>query len=159
VVEARCVLFTGRTGAGKTTIGRGVADELRRRGRACAVLDAAAVEGHLRPGTDALVWCCELLVTNGATALVTAPISTRAERERLRDAMPSLVEVFADAPAAVCAERSGRPDDSYEDPYAPDLRIPTHDRDAAASVAQAVSFLEERGVAPRDPAHPSEHPP
>lgn len=150
------MLLTGRAGSGKETIGRGIADELRRRGRACAVLDAPGVERHLLPGTDALVWCCGLLVTSGATALVTAPIATRAEREHLRDSMPALVEVFLDSPPALCAERAGRVDDAYEVPYAPDLRVPTHDRAPAASVAQAISFLEERGVAPRDPPHPSE---
>ena len=159
VREAVCVLFTGRSGSGKQTIGHGVADELRRRDRACAVLDAPGVVRNLQPGADSLVWCCGLLVTSGATALVTAPIPTRAAREHLRDALPVLVEVFLDAPAELCAQRAGRADHTYEEPYAPDLRVPTHDRDPAASIAQTVSFLEERGVAPRDPAHPSERSP
>lgn len=154
--EALCVLFTGRVGAGKTTVGRGVAEELRRRGCACGVLDAAAVDEHLRPGADALVWCCQLLVRGEATALVTLPIPTREARERLRAAMPTLVEVFLDAPAALCAERSGTDDDEFEEPYAPELRVPTHDRDAAASIAQVMSHLEERGIAPHDPPHPTE---
>ena len=157
--DAVCVLFTGRTGSGKTTIGRGVAEELRRRGRRCGVLDADGAEAHLRPGSDAIVWCCRLLVTGGATALVTAPIPTRTSREELRDVLPELVEVFLDAPVADCTVRAGRGDDTFEEPYAPDLRVPTHDRDPAASIAQAMSFLEERGIAPRDPAHPSEHSP
>jgi adenylylsulfate kinase-like enzyme len=159
VREATCVLLTGRAGAGKTTIGRGVADELRRRGRSCGVLDAAAVERHLRPGVDSVVWCCALLVGGGAHVVVTAPVPTRAAREQLRDAIPTLVELFLDAPAALCAQRSGGTDEEFEEPYAADLRVPTHDRDPAASIAQSVSFLETIGVAPRDPVHPSERQP
>ena len=157
--ETVCVLLTGRAGAGKTTIGRGVADELRRRGRPCGLLEADAVDRHLRPGTDSLVWCCTLLVESGTHVIVTTPVPTRAAREELRDAVPALLEIFVDAPAALCEGRSGRADEDYEEPYAAELRVPTHDRDAAASIAQAVSFLEERGVAPHDPIHPSEQQP
>jgi adenylylsulfate kinase len=153
---AVCVLLTGRAGSGKATIGRGIVNEIERRERSCAVLDATGVGSHLQPGNAALVWCCGLLVTNGVIAVVTAPIERRAAREELRRAVPALVEVFLDAPPALCAERAGRADDGYEAPYAPDLRVPTHDREPAASVAQAVSFLEEQGVVPRDPPHPSE---
>jgi adenylylsulfate kinase len=156
VREAVCVLFTGRAGSGKTTIGRGVALELRRRGRECGVLDAADVERHLQPGTDAVAWCASLLVAAGATAIVTTPIPGRVAREELRDSFPVFLEIFLDAPAALCAERAERRDDDFEEPYAPDLRVPTHDRDPAASIAQAMSFLEDQGVSPRDPPHPSE---
>jgi adenylylsulfate kinase len=158
VREAVCVVFTGRAGAGKATIGHGVADELRRRGCPCGLLEADGVERHLQQGTDALVWCCALLVGSGAHVIVTLPVPTRAERDQLRDAVPAFLEIFLDAPAALCAERSGRRDEEYEEPYAADLRVPTHDRDPAASIAQAMSFLEERGVAPRDPVQPSEQP-
>jgi adenylylsulfate kinase len=156
VHEAVCVLFTGRAGSGKTTIGRGVALELRRRGRRCGVLDAAGVDRHLQPGTDAVGWCAALLVGAGATALVTTPIPGRAAREELREAFPVFLEIFLDAPSGLCAERAGRRDDEFEEPYAPDLRVPTHDRDPAASISQAMSFLEDQGVSPRDPPHPSE---
>jgi len=156
VTEALCILFTGRSGAGKDTVGRGVARELRRRGHACALVDAASVELHLEPGPAAIVWCCGLLTANGVTALVTSPAPTRAVRERLRAEMPQLREVYLDIPGNLGTARSGERDDGYEEPYAPDLRVPTYDRDAAASIAQVVSFLEVQGVAPHDPPHPSE---
>jgi adenylylsulfate kinase-like enzyme len=123
------------------------------------VLESADVEQHLRLGSDSLMWCCVLLVGGGAHAIVATPVPTRAARDQLRDALPALVEIFLDAPAALCAERSGRSDEEFEEPYAADLRVPTHDRDAAASIAQAVSFLETIGAAPRDPVHPSERQP
>lgn len=156
MTEALCILFTGRSGAGKDTVGRGVAQELRRRGQACALLDAASVEHHLEPGTAAIVWCCGLLTANGVTALVSTPTPTRAVRERLRAELPHLREVYLDIPGNLGVARSGERDDGYEEPYAPDLRVPTYDRDAAASIAQVVSYLEAQGATPHDPPHPSE---
>jgi adenylylsulfate kinase len=158
VAPAPCVLFTGRAGAGKDTIGRAVAEELRQRGRPCALLDAGEVRRHLEPGPAAIVWCCNLLTANGVVALVTVPLPTRQERERIRSAVPEVCEVYLDAPAEVATARGGARDDDYEEPYAPELRVPTHDRSAAASTAQVVSYLETRGAAPHDPPHPSEHP-
>ena len=82
-----------------------------------------------------------------------------AARERLRAELAQLREVYLDIPAKLGAARSGERDDGYEEPYAPDLRVPTYDRDAAASIAQVVSYLEGQGLAPHDPPHPSEAPP
>ncbi len=145
------MLLTGRAGAGKQTIGSGVVAELRRRGRPSALVDAAAVDEHLSSGADSsatgsLAWLCSLLVASGVVAVVAAPVAARDARERLRDEVGELVEVFVDAPADTCAARAGRPDPDYEEPYAPDLRVPTHDRAATASIAQVLSFLEERGL-------------
>ena len=56
--------------------------------------------------------------------------------------MPGFVEVHVDAPADLCTARSGVADRHYEEPIAPDLRVPTHDRDARASTAQLLSYLE-----------------
>lgn len=80
-------------------------------------------------------------------AVVTAPVPRREDREQLRTEVPRLVEVFVDAPASQCEARAGRADPGYEEPYAPDLRVPTHDREPRASVAQVLSFLEEHGFA------------
>jgi len=144
------VLLTGRAGAGKQTIGSGVVSELRSRGRPTGLVDAASVEHHLSAGTASLTWMCRWLVESGVVAIVSAAIPGREERERLRVAVPDLLEVFVDAPADACEARAGRPDPSYEEPYAPDLRVPTHDRAPRASIAQVLSFLEERHLATGD---------
>jgi adenylylsulfate kinase-like enzyme len=60
----------------------------------------------------------------------------------LRAVIPGFVEVHVDAPADVCTARAGVADPAYEEPIAPDLRVPTGDRDERASVAQVVSFLD-----------------
>jgi adenylylsulfate kinase len=153
-VQVACVLLTGRAGAGKQTIGEGVVADLRGRGRPSALVGAAAVHEHLAPGPDALAWLCRTLVESGVITVVTTPIPARDEREQLREHVPALLEVFVDAPAELCEERAGRPDPAYEEPYAPDLRVPSHDREPAASIAQVLSFLEARGLVVDDAGAP-----
>ncbi len=151
-----CLWLTGRVGAGKRTIGAAIVEELRRRGGPAVLLDEPSIAARLVEGPDALAWCCELLTANGVPTVVAVPLAARDDRELLRTSVPGFLEIFLDAPPDVCAARSGRTDDAYEEPYAPDLRVPTHGRDAAASTAQVLSFLEDRGVIAHDPAHPSE---
>lgn len=149
------MFLTGRAGAGKRTVGGLVADELRRREQPVALLGPEAVDSHLAEGPDALAWCCTLLVENGVTIVVAVPVDARDDRELLRESIPAFAEVYLDAPEEVCATRSSRADRAFEEPWAPDLRVPTHGRDASASAAQVISFLEDRGVTDRTPQHPS----
>lgn len=146
---AACIWLTGRRGAGKRTVGRLTAELLRADGQACAVLDAAALDAHLAKGPsdgglESLAWLAGLLAENGVITIVTVDAARRADRDALRDQIPGFVEVLVDAPADLCTERAGFADPTYEPPIAPDLRIPTHDRDERASTAQLVSFLESR---------------
>ena len=143
------MLLTGRAGAGKQTIGSGVLRELRSRGQPSALVDRASVEHHLGAGIEPLTWLCALLVESGVVVLVSAPVPGRDERERFRAVVPAVVEVFVDAPAEQCERRSGRTDAAFEEPYAPDLRVPTHDREPSASIAQVLSDLEERDLVDR----------
>ncbi len=151
------MFLAGRAGAGKRTVGALVADQLRGRGQPVALLGPEAVGRHLAEGPDALAWCCTLLVENGVTVVVSVAVADRDERELLRTAIPAFAEVHLDAPADVCERRAGRADTAFEEPWAPDLRVPTHGRDPSASAAQVVSFLEDHGVTERMPRHPSAH--
>jgi adenylylsulfate kinase len=151
-VETCCVWLTGRSGSGKTTVGRAVVEQLRARHQSVALLDDEVRTYLAGGGTGdathaALAWLCRLLVTNGITVVVATGMPSRDDRERLRDEVPGLAELYLDAPAELCAARVGRTDNTYEEPFAPDLRIPTHGRQPAASAAQAVSFLEAEGFA------------
>ncbi len=136
-----CVWLTGRTGAGKTTVATAVAEELRRRGALVALIDTDDVDAHLSAAepVDALGWVARLLTTAGAIVVVAADDPRRAARDRLRAEVPGFVEIFVDA---------GPTRDSYEEPVAPELRVPTHDRSVEASSAQVVSWLEQAGIAP-----------
>ena len=151
------MFLTGRAGAGKRTVGALVADQLRSRAQPVALLGPEAVGRHLTTGPDALAWCCTLLVENGVTVVVAVAVDDRDDRELLRTTIPAFAEVHLDAPAEVCEGRAGRADTDFEEPWAPDLRVPTHGRDASASAAQVISFLEDRGVTERMPLHPSGH--
>jgi adenylylsulfate kinase len=147
VAPAACLWLTGRRGAGKRTIGTAVAESLHGDGRACALLDADALSAHLAHGPAdgglaSLVWLVRLLTENGVTTIVTVDTPRRADRDALRADVPNFVEVYVDAPADVCAVRAGVADSLYEEPIAPDLRVPTHDRDARASAAQLLSYVE-----------------
>jgi len=149
-VPAACVLLTGRVGAGKRTIGAAVVADLRARGIPAIHLERSSVERYLVPEGDALTWLGTTLVDSGVLTLITAPVPRRDDREAMRARVPGFVEVYVDAPAELCAQRAGTTDDGYEEPYAPDLRVPTHDRGAAASTAQLLSYLEEQGIVEPD---------
>jgi adenylylsulfate kinase-like enzyme len=133
------VWLTGRRGAGKTTVARAVAAQLRRRGTPVAVVDESEVREHLGDvdPLDALLWVARLVMGAGAVALVAVNQPRRATREELRVTVPGFVEVFVDA---------GSGADDYEEPYAPELRVPTGDRSPEASAAQVVSWLEDHGL-------------
>jgi adenylylsulfate kinase len=136
-----CVWLTGRPGAGKTTIAIAVVEELRSRGAGVALVDEPEVLAHLSSDQpiDALGWLARLLTATGAIVVIAADDPRRAARDRLRAEVPGFVEIFVDG---------GPGRDHYEEPVAPELRVPTHDRSAEASVAQVVSWLERNVVAP-----------
>jgi adenylylsulfate kinase len=147
-----CVWLTGRHGAGKTTVGRLVADELRERGIPHLLLDEEdpGVRVHLQlddAGTPlpAIAWLAVLFAERGVVVLVSVDAPGRAARDDVRGVISRFVEVYVDAPPDVCAQRRGKVA-SYEEPFVPELRVPSHDRSPAASAAQVVSYLEQEGL-------------
>ncbi len=137
-----CLWLTGRAGSGKSTIGRAVAGELEHAGLAVALLDDDEM-GHLVDGLEPIEWLVRLLTESGVTTVVAADRDDRDDRERVRDAVAQFVEVFVDGGAADAG------DDSYEEPFASELRVPTHDREPSASIALVISWLEHTGVLTR----------
>ena len=135
-LTACCVWLTGPAGAGKRTIARGLHDVFVARHIEAALLDDETVATHLANGVESLAWLCRLLVAHGVPVIVSVPLPTRRERDEMRYLIPGFVEVFVDP---------GHADAGYEEPFAPELRLPTHDREARASVAQLVSWLEHTG--------------
>jgi adenylylsulfate kinase-like enzyme len=105
------------------------------------MLDETETSAHLN-GADpigSLGWLASVLVAGGSVVVIAGNTPERAARERVRDLVPGFVEVFVDG---------GPGPDAYEEPFAPELRVPTLDRDEAASTAQLVSWLEDAGVFP-----------
>jgi adenylylsulfate kinase len=92
-------------------------------------------------------------------------------RDEVRGQIEHFVEVFVDTPLDVCEERDVKGlyskarageiaeftgvSDPYEPPPAPEVRLVTADRDAKASAAQVVDYLQRVGLtgpAPRPEA-------
>jgi adenylylsulfate kinase len=156
VHDGGCVWITGRAGSGKSTVARLVAAELRRRGARVALVDDREVDAYLRRGDDghsfdALAWLSGLLGNAGVTAVVAAALPGRDDRETMRSVTERFVEVYVDTPPELCRDR-GAPDTPYEEPFAPDLRVVTHDREPASTASQVVSHLERVGLAPPERA-------
>jgi adenylylsulfate kinase-like enzyme len=135
---AMCLWLTGRASAGKSTIARAVAEELGHAGIPLVLVDDEA-RRYLAPGRESMVWLARALSNARVTTIVAADLAARADRDAVRDAVEHFVEVFVDGGQAVGG-------DEYEEPFAPELRVPTHDRGSNASIALVMSWLEHEGV-------------
>ena len=167
-----CLWFTGLSGSGKSTIAAAVGDELRRRGHRVELLDGDEVRENLSAGLGfskadrdtnirRIGWVAALLARNGVVAVTAAISPYRAVRDEVRATIDRFVEIYVDTPIEVCEERDVKglyerarageiPEftgvsDPYEPPVAPEVRVVTHDRDASASAALVIEYLESVG--------------
>ena len=166
------VWFTGLSGAGKTTISQAVAEKLRLQGYTLEILDGDIVRENLTKGLGfskadrdenirRIGFVSRLLTRNGVIVLVSA-ISPYSEiREEVKQKIGDFVEVYVNAPLAVCEERDVKGlykrarageiknftgiDDPYEAPFKPNLECRTDLEDLEESVAKVLNKLEELG--------------
>lgn len=166
------VWFTGLSGAGKTTISQAVAEKLRLQGHTLEILDGDIVRENLTKGLGfskadrdenirRIGFVSRLLTRNGVIVLVSA-ISPYSEiREEVKQKIGDFVEVYVNAPLAVCEERDVKGlykrarageiknftgiDDPYEAPFKPNLECRTDLEDLEESVAKVLNKLEELG--------------
>lgn len=166
------VWFTGLSGAGKTTISQAVAEKLRLQGYKLEILDGDIVRENLTKGLGfskadrdenirRIGFVSHLLTRNGVIVLVSA-ISPYSEiREEVKQKIGDFVEVYVNAPLAVCEERDVKGlykrarageiknftgiDDPYEAPFKPNLECRTDLEDLEESVAKVLNKLEELG--------------
>lgn len=169
------VWLTGLSGAGKSTIARGLEKELFRLSMHTYVLDG----DNLRHGLNAnlgfapedraenirRVGEVAKLMADAGTVVITSFISPyRADRTRARaialQAGAEFVEVFVDAPLAVCEKRDPKGlyqkaragtlkgftgiDAPYESPEDPEIAVRTHEQTPEESVAQILAELLPR---------------
>ncbi len=110
------VWFTGLSGAGKTTLCSSVSTELLARGFKVEVLDGDSVRKNLNSDLGfsqqdrdenirRIGFVAELLSRHGVIVLVAAISPYRAVREELRRAIPNFMEVYVNAPLAICEQR------------------------------------------------------
>ncbi|MGK7874717.1 MAG: adenylyl-sulfate kinase [Xenococcaceae cyanobacterium] len=166
------IWFTGLSGAGKTTISKAVAEELRSEGYKVEVLDGDIVRQNLTKGLGfskedrdenirRIGFVSHLLTRNGVIVLVSAISPYREIREEVRQKIGNFVEVHVNAPLAVCEERDVKGlyrrarageikgftgiDDPYEHPLNPEVECRTDKEDLSESVGKVFQKLEDLG--------------
>ncbi|MEP0917828.1 adenylyl-sulfate kinase [Leptolyngbya sp. DQ-M1] len=110
------VWFTGLSGAGKTTISQAVCQHLIEQGLKVEHLDGDLVRQTLTKGLGfsqadreenirRIGFVAHLLTRNGVIVLVSAISPYRSIRQEVRSQIGAFIEVFVDAPLAVCEQR------------------------------------------------------
>lgn len=169
-----CLWLTGLPSAGKSSIANALRARLPGLGRPCYVLDGDVLRtglnrdlGFTSADRDENIRrtaaVAALLVDAGLT-VICALISPRAAHRALaRASLPAgcFVEIFLDAPAAVCEARDPKgnyararcgtlpgftgTDGSYERPQAPDLHLNTATSSIEHCTAQILAEVARRG--------------
>ncbi|WP_258551508.1 adenylyl-sulfate kinase [Nostoc sp. ATCC 53789] len=165
--------LTGLSGAGKTTIAHGIAQELLMRNYLIEVLDGDVVRTHLCAGLGfskqdrdtnvrRMGFVAELLSRNGVIAIVAAISPYREVREQLKKTSTNFVEVYVQAPLAVCEFRDVKGlyakakagqithftgiSDPYEEPLNPEIICQTDKFTVEQSVNQVLDYLERQNL-------------
>lgn len=167
--------FTGLSGAGKTTVSRVIEKDLRARGMKVEVLDGDVIRENLSKGLGfskedrdtnirRIGWVCEVLSRNGVVAIAAAISPYREIRDELRGKIENFVEVYAECPIPVLAERDVKGlykkalageiknftgvSDPYEAPLNPEVTYHSDNETVEESVNKILSKLEELGYLP-----------
>jgi adenylylsulfate kinase len=166
------VWFTGLSGAGKTTISKAFAEQLRSQGYKLEILDGDIVRENLtkdlgfsKADRDENIrrigFVAHLLTRNDVIAIVSAISPYRDIREEVRKRIGNFVEVFVNAPLEVCESRDVKGlykrarageiksftgiDDPYEPPNHPEVECRTDLEELEESVAKVFDKLKELG--------------
>jgi adenylylsulfate kinase len=172
------IWLTGLSGAGKSTIGTAVANELEQRGLLVDRLDGDVVRTHLSAGLGfskedrdtnihRIGWVASRLARAGAGVVVSV-ISPYEDarlvaRRRVEEHAPFFL-VHVATGVDECARRDTKGlyakafagelkeftgvNDPYEEPSDPELRLETEGRSVADCVAAVFAALEQRGLVP-----------
>ena len=164
--------FTGLSGAGKTTITQALEKKLREGGYGIEVLDGDVVRTNLTKGLGfgkadrdenirRIGFVSHLLTRHGVIVLVSAISPYRDIRGEVRQKIGDFVEIFVNAPLAVCEGRDVKGlyqkarqgeikgftgiDDPYEEPLNPEVECRTDLESLEESVAKVWEKLTELG--------------
>jgi len=170
------IWFTGLSGAGKSTIARALAEQLRARGHNLELLDGDVVRQNLTKGLGfskedrdenirRIGFVAHLLTRNGTIAIVSAISPYRAVREEVRQRIGHFVEVYVSTPLAVCEARDVKGlyrkarsgeiqqftgiDDPYEPPLTPEIECQTDRETVQQSLAKIEAALASWGYLPQ----------
>jgi adenylylsulfate kinase len=163
--------FTGLSGAGKTTISQAVENELTAQGYKVEVLDGDVVRENLTKGLGfskadrdenirRIGFVAQLLTRNGVIVIVSAISPYRNIRDEVRNRIGDFVEVYVNAPLAVCEKRDVKGlykrarsgeiksftgiDDPYEPPMNPEVECRTDQETLEESVSKVMNQVQER---------------
>jgi len=163
--------FTGLSGAGKTTISQAVENELTAQGYKVEVLDGDVVRENLTKGLGfskadrdenirRIGFVAQLLTRNGVIVIVSAISPYRNIRDEVRNRIGDFVEVYVNAPLAVCEKRDVKGlykrarsgeiksftgiDDPYEPPMNPEVECRTDQETLQESVSKVMNQVQER---------------
>jgi adenylyl-sulfate kinase len=178
------VWFTGLSCSGKTTVSKGVAEVLRKRGLKVEVLDGDVVRTNLSKGLGfskedrdtnikRIGFVCNLLTRNGVVAIGAAISPYREIRDYNRREIGNFIEVYCKCPLEVCIERDVKGlykkalageisnytgiSDPYEEPLNPEVVLETDKETEEESVSKVIRKLEElRYIAPAQATEYSE---
>jgi adenylylsulfate kinase len=114
--KGQVVWLCGLSGAGKSTICNVVADRLQSQMRHVQILDGDMLRQHLSSDLGfgmedrfenirRIAYIAGLLANNGLIVLVAAITPLQAMRDSVRSLIPEVIEVFVDAPIAICEGR------------------------------------------------------
>src|SRR5579872_4536544 len=168
---APTIWLTGLSSAGKSTIAAAVCEHLRAQSRCVEWLDGDLVRQHLSLGLGysrhdrdenirRIGFVAELLTRNGVMVVVSAISPYRAARDEMRALLPNFLEVYVNAPLALCEERDHKDiyrraragelahvtgiDDAYEPPLSAEVECHTGQETIEQSVAKVLAAVEQR---------------
>lgn len=166
------VWMTGFSGAGKSTITDALTQRLIAEGYDIEVLDGDIMRENLTKGLGfskedrdtnirRIGFVAELLTRHGVIVIVPVISPYRAIREEMREKIGNFVEVFVNAPLAVCEDRDVKGlykkaragqingftgiDDPYEPPTNPEIECRTDLEELSESVDKVWNKLTELG--------------
>lgn len=166
------VWMTGFSGAGKSTITDALTQRLISEGYDIEVLDGDIMRENLTKGLGfskedrdtnirRIGFVAELLTRHGVIVIVPVISPYRAIREEMREKIGNFVEVFVNAPLAVCEDRDVKGlykkaragqingftgiDDPYEPPTNPEIECRTDLEELSESVDKVWNKLTELG--------------
>jgi sulfate adenylyltransferase len=172
--QGACVWFTGLSGSGKSATAEALAVLLTEHGRRTTVLDGDVVRTHLSKGLGfsredrdlnirRIGFVAAEVVRHDGIAICAAVSPYRATRAEVRRLVGAdrFIEVFVDAPLAVCEARDAKGmyakarrgeitgftgiDDPYEAPDAPEVHLDTAGVGVDENARRVLACLGQRG--------------